>query len=196
MALLRTITRPDSEPVVEGDGVHLRHPVMSDYEAWSDLRERSRAFLVPWEPTWPLDDLTRSAFRRRLRRYAKDLRDDQAYPFFVFRNKDNVLVGGCTLSNVRRGVTQACSLGYWIGEPYQRQGLMSAAVCALAPYVFDVLRLHRIEAACLPNNEASKRLLLKAGFHEEGYARQYLRINGVWRDHVLFARIKGDPPSA
>ncbi len=193
MALLRTITRPDSEPIIDGDGVYLRHPVMADYTVWSELRERSRAFLVPWEPTWPLDDLNRASFRRRLRRYAKDLREDQAYPFFIFRNQDNLLVGGCTLSNIRRGVTQACALGYWIGEEYQRLGLMTAAVRATAPYVFDVLHLHRIEAACLPNNEASKRLLVKAGFTEEGFARDYLRINGAWRDHVLFARVKGDP---
>jgi len=193
MALLRTITRPDSEPIIDGDGIYLRYPVMADHKAWSELRDESRAFLVPWEPTWPLDDLTRASFRRRLRRYTKDLRDGHMYPFFIFRNQDNHLVGGVTLSNVRRGVTQTCSLGYWIGEPYQKQGLMNSAVCALAPYVYDNLRLHRIEAACLPNNEASKRLLAKAGFTQEGYARDYLRINGAWRDHVLFARVKGDP---
>jgi len=193
MALLRTITRPDSEPVIEGDGVCLRHPVMADFQDWSELRECSRAFLTPWEPTWPLDDLNRASFRRRLRRYGKDVRDDKAYPFFIFRNLDNSLVGGMTLSNIRRGVTQACALGYWIGEPYQGQGLMTAAVGAICPYIFDVLRLHRIEAACLPHNEPSRRLLVTAGFNEEGYAREYLRINGAWRDHILFARVKGDP---
>ena len=195
MALLRTITRPDSEPLVEGQGVHLRYPVMSDYEAWSQLRAISREFLVPWEPTWPQDDLMRASFRRRLRRYTRDIKEDLAYPFFVFRNSDSALVGGCTVSNVRRGVTQSASLGYWIGEPYKQMGLMSTAVAAIIPYLFDGMGLHRVEAACLPENLASQRLLAKVGFQKEGYARSYLKINGAWRDHHLYAIVKGDPLS-
>ncbi len=193
MALLRTITGPEADAMIEGDGVHLRHPSMTHFEEWAALREDSRAFLTPWEPTWPADDLTRTAFRRRMRRYTKDIKDDQAYPFFVFRNLDNRIVGGCTISNVRRGVTQSCSLGYWIGQSFIRKGLMTAAVRALIPYVFEALDLHRLEAACLPNNEASKQLLKKVGFTEEGHARSYLKINGTWRDHLLFAIVKGDP---
>jgi ribosomal-protein-alanine N-acetyltransferase len=192
MALLRTITSPEADPMIEGDGVYLRHPAVAHYEEWSELREGSRAFLTPWEPTWPSDDLTRTAFRRRARRYAKDIKEDQAYPFFVFQNIDNRMVGGCTLSNVRRGVTQSCSLGYWIGQPHKRKGLMTAAVRTLIPYVFNTLDLHRLEAVCLPNNEASKQLLKGVGFVEEGYARRYLKINGTWRDHLLFAIVKGD----
>ena len=193
MALLRSIGSLDGEPLVEGARVYLRYPTMSDYQEWAELRERSRHFLTPWEPTWPLDDLTRSAFRRRLRRYAKDIREDSAYPFFIFRTLDDELVGGCTLSNVRRGVTQSCSLGYWIGESFKQQGLMTDAVRALIFHVFYDLRLHRLEAACLQNNEASNRLLRNLGFVEEGYARNFLRINGTWQDHLLFAIVKGDP---
>lgn len=165
---------------------------MSDHAAWAALREDSRPFLAPWEPTWPLDDLTRSAFRRRIRRYLQDIRDDAAYPFFVFRSCDNVLMGGLTLSNVRRGVTQSASLGYWIGEPFARQGHMSAAVSACLGFVFDQLRLHRLEAACLPTNTASIRLLEKVGFTREGFARRYLRINGMWQDHLLYAMLSED----
>jgi len=161
---------------------------MGDYGDWAALRETSRAFLTPWEPTWPLDDLTRGAFRRRLKRYAEDLRCDQAYSFFLFRKSDNVLVGGLTLANVRRGVAQAGSLGYWMGAPYARQGHMSAAVHAIVPFAFDTLRLHRLEAACIPTNVASVRLLERTGFMREGYARQYLCINGMWQDHLLYAR--------
>ena len=157
------------------------------------MREASRAFLTPWEPTWPADDMTRSAFRRRLRRYAEDLRADQAYVFFVFRSSDNVLVGGATLANIRRGVAQAGSLGYWVGAPYARQGWMTGAVRALVPFAFGALRLHRLEAACIPSNVASIGLLEKVGFSREGYAREYLCINGTWQDHLLYARIKGDP---
>jgi len=127
-----------------------------------------------------------------LKRYAEDLRTDQAYPFFLFRRADSALVGGLTLANVRRGVAQAGSLGYWIGETFARQGLMTAAVNALIPFAFGTLRLHRLEAACIPNNTASVRLLEKTGFKREGFAREYLCINGVWQDHVLYALLRSD----
>ena len=190
MALFRTINLADQPPLIEGAGVFLRAPQSGDYAEWAALREASRAFLTPWEPTWPADDLTRSAFRRRMRRYAEDQRNDQAYAFFLFRSGDQVLVGGLTLANLRRGVAQAGSLGYWIGAPYARRGYMTAAVAALIPYAFTTLRLHRLEAACIPTNAASISLLEKTGFEREGYAREYLCINGQWQDHLLYARLR------
>ena len=193
MAFLRSVSPIDGSPVIYGKGIYLRTPQMSDHAAWAALREESREFLIPWEPTWPNDDLTRSAFRRRLRRYQHDIREDEAYPFFVFRSHGDVLVGGLTVSHVRRGVTQTCSLGYWVGKSHSRQGLMSAAVAAVASFAFERLRLHRVEAACLPDNVASVRLLEKAGFTREGVARRYLRINGMWQDHLLFALLEDDP---
>jgi len=195
MSFLRSVTLSETGPVVRGDGVVLHIPQMSDYEEWAALRERSRAFLVPWEPTWPADDLTRSAFRRRMRRYWRDVREDQSYPFFVYRQEDDALVGGLTLGNIRRGVAQTCSVGYWVGQPYARRGYMSAAVRAVIPFVFNVLRLHRLEAACLPTNEASIRLLRSCGFQQEGYARGFLQINGVWQDHLTFAILSTDSRS-
>jgi ribosomal-protein-alanine N-acetyltransferase len=182
------------EPVLQGDGVFLRYPEMSDYAEWAALRNESRVFLAPWEPVWAADELSRAAFRRRIRRYQREIRGDLAYPFFVFRKADRVLMGGCTLSNVRRGVTQSAALGYWIGERYARHGHMYAALTAMLPFVFQVLALHRLEAACIPENEASRALLRKIGFREEGRARRYLQINGEWRDHVLFALLEDDPP--
>jgi ribosomal-protein-alanine N-acetyltransferase len=149
--------------------------------------------LTPWEPIWPADDLTRGAFRRRLRRYAEDQRTDQSYAFLIFCAVDNVLVGGLTLANIRRGVAQAGSLGYWTGLPYVRRGYMTAAVRALLPFAFGTLKLHRIEAACIPGNVASIRLLERARFVREGYAREYLCINGIWQDHLLYARLNDGP---
>ena len=192
MAFFRTVSFSEPLPTIEGDGIFLRAPQMSDYSEWATLREASRAFLTPWEPTWPADDLSRSAFRRRLRRYAEDQRSDQSYAFFLFCKSDHALTGGLTLANIRRGVAQAGSLGYWIGEPFARRGLMSGAVRALVPFAFGSLRLHRLEAACIPSNAASIRLLENAGFSREGYARQYLCINGLWQDHLLFARLASD----
>jgi ribosomal-protein-alanine N-acetyltransferase len=188
MAFMRGLTFPGGQqPVIKGDAVYLRYPRMADYLQWSKLRHESRAFLSPWEPIWATDELTRGAFRRRLKRYARETRHDSAYAFFVFRSEDNALLGGCTLSNVRRGVTQCCALGYWVGERFARQGYMNRAVRALIPFIFRTLGLHRIEAACLPANGPSQHLLEKAGFRREGVALRYLQINGDWQDHVLFA---------
>ncbi|MEQ8281898.1 MAG: GNAT family protein [Parvibaculum sp.] len=193
MAFLRSISKPDTAPLILGDGVYLRTPQPGDYSAWAGLRESSRDFLTPWEPTWAQDDLTRTAYRRRLRRYVREIREDHAYPFFIFREQDDALVGGCTLSGVQRGVQQSCTLGYWAGEKYAGQGYVTAAVRALVPYVFEELKLHRLQAACLPENERSRAVLRKCGFAEEGHARGYLRINGMWRDHVVFAILRDDP---
>jgi len=118
------------------------------------------------------------------------LRTDQGYAFIVVRNADNALVGGLTLANIRRGVAQAGSLGYWMGLPFARKGYMTEAVRAIIPFAFDTLRLHRLEAACIPTNLGSTRLLEKTGFVREGYAREFLCINGVWQDHLLYARLK------
>jgi ribosomal-protein-alanine N-acetyltransferase len=193
MAFLRSISKPEVAPLLTGEGVKLRGPLMGDFAEWAALREKSRDFLVPWEPTWPLDDLTRASFRRRIRRYQREVRDDQAYPFFIYREEDGALVGGCTLSNVHRGVQQFCSLGYWAGEPFAGKGYVTRAVRALIPYVFEELKLHRLQAVCLAENERSKAVLRRCGFREEGYARGYLRINGVWRDHLVFAILRDDP---
>ncbi len=178
---------------IHGDGVYLRLSEMRDYPQWAALRERSRAFLTPWEPLWPLDDLTRASFRYRVRRHAEEMARDESYSFFIFREQDDVLLGGLSLGHVRRGVSQAATLGYWMGEPYAGQGYMSRAVRAAIGYAFEKQGLHRIEAACLPNNEPSKILLQRVGFQQEGYARSYLSINGQWRDHLLFALLDSDP---
>lgn len=192
MAFFRTVSSNDTMPGISGTGVTLRPPHSGDFAEWAALRETSRAFLTPWEPTWPPDDLTRSAFRRRLKRYAEDQRGDLAYAFLIFRSDDNAMVGGLTLANIRRGVAQAGSIGYWIGAPFVRKGYMTAAVRALIPYGFTTLRLHRLEAACIPDNTASIRLLERTAFKREGYARDYLCINGIWQDHLLYARLKDD----
>jgi ribosomal-protein-alanine N-acetyltransferase len=193
MAFFRTVTLSEQLPAIVGDSVVLRVPQMSDYAEWAALREASRDFLTPWEPTWPPDDLTRASYRRRIRRYAEDQRSDLAYPLFVLRKSDNVLLGGLTLANIRRGCAQAGNLGYWMGAAYSRQGYMTAAVKLVIPFAFETLRLHRVEAACIPSNVASVRLLEKTGFRREGFAREYLCIDGAWQDHLLYARLKHDP---
>src|ERR1051325_1544077 len=153
---------------IAGRRVFLRAPAMDDWAEWAELRARSRAFLTPWEPTWPEDSLGRDHYRRRLRQQAREWRSGEAYSLFVFTNEGRRLAGGINLSNVRRGVAQAASVGYWMGQPYAGQGLMTDALRATLPFVFDDLRLHRLEAACLPHNEPSKGVLARAGFTEVG----------------------------
>jgi ribosomal-protein-alanine N-acetyltransferase len=176
---------------LNGQRVFLRPAERGDYEAWASLRAGSRQFLAPWEPTWPPDALSRASFRARVARYAEDWRTDQAYNFLIFA-QDETLVGGVGLSNLRRGVSETASLGYWVGEAFARQRYMTAALPLVLDFAFDRLGLHRVEAACLPTNIPSRALLARAGFHQEGYARGYLCIEGKWQDHLLFAILRGD----
>lgn len=176
-----------------GPTVMLRPPQRGDAPAWTALRRQSSDFLRPWEPTWPADALSAAAFHRRRLQLLADWRAQIGYGFLIFRREGGALLGGITLSNVRRGVTGSGSLGYWIGAPYARQGYMGEAVACVLDFAFDRLSLHRVEAACLTHNEASCGLLLKCGFTREGLARGYLKIDGQWQDHVTFAILRGDP---
>ncbi len=180
---------------LERNRVYLRFPVQRDWRDWAALRAESRDFLAPWEPTWAYDALTRGAFRRRLKMYKSEMRQGVTYSFLIFRRVDDVLLGGITLSNLRRGVAQSATLGYWIGSPHGNQGYMTDSLASILEFAFSRIGLHRVEAACLPANEASRRLLLRSGFREEGYAREYLRISGRWQDHQLFAVLRDNLPS-
>lgn len=178
---------------LKGPRVLLRPPAARDAAAWTALRRGSQEFLTPWEPTWPPDGASRAAYYRRRAQIRDDWRAGTGQGFLIFRQDDMALVGGITLSNLRRGVAETGSLGYWIGAPHARQGYMSEAVACVLDYAFGELRLHRVEAACLPTNEASRGLLRKCGFREEGTARGYLKIDGRWADHTLFAILRDDP---
>lgn len=183
-----------ASPALRGTHVNLRLPHMSDYRQWADLRASSRDFLEPWEPRWASDELEHGAWRQRLARYGEDFDSGTALPFFIFEN-DGGLIGGITLGNIRHGVAQTGQIGYWIGHQYAGRGLMLEALGLLVGHAFETLRLHRVEAACIPSNQRSIRLLEKAGFRREGLLRSYLRINGVWQDHFLYALVVGDRPA-
>ncbi len=183
---LRRKVRLDTERLT------LRLPAHADYRQWSTLRRESVGFLVPWEPTWAEDHLTRRAFANRVYWAARAQTAGTALPLLLFRRSDGALLGAITLDNIRRGPAQAGTFGYWIGQPHARQGYMREAVQALVHHAFAVLDLSRIEAACLPENVGSRGLLEKSGFKYEGVAQSYLQINGRWRNHVLYANLRGD----
>ncbi len=179
-------------PLLKGERIMLRLPTRRDFREWAALRRDSRAFLEPWEPRWATDELERSSWRNRLRRYAQDYEAGAAVSFLIFDRKTDRLIGGITLGNIRHGVSQSAHIGYWVGERHAGKGYMVEAVRLVAGYAFNTLRLHRLEAACIPSNHRSVRVLEKAGFQREGVARSFLRINGAWHDHLLFALITGD----
>lgn len=190
MVFLRSPQPEDYLDSIRAASIVLRPPSQGDYGAWAELRAASRVHLTPWEPAWSRDELVKSSYRRRLRAYARDVRDDLGYAFFIADAASDTLLGGITLSNVRRGAAQTASLGYWIGAPCQGRGKMQEAVSAIVPFAFKKLLLHRIEAASMLSNAASLRVLEKTGFQREGVARQHLKINGVWQDHVLLSRLE------
>ena len=177
---------------IETERLTLRPPVPADFRAWSSLREKSADFLVPWEPTWAADHLSRKAFTNRVYWANRSIATGSALPLFLERRSDRTLIGAITLDNIRRGPAQDGTLGYWIGEPFARQGYMREAIEAVVHYAFETLDLSRIQAACLPENKASRGVLEKCGFKYEGVAQSYLQINGRWRNHVLYSNLRGD----
>ena len=192
MALFRFPSEPPSRPLIRTPNLYLRAPQAGDHAAWAVLRMESREFLTPWEPTWNEDDLTRASFRLRAKRAAREISTDEAYSLFIFETGTETLLGGLTLGLIRRGVAQACTLGYWMGRRHAGKGHMTEAVRGAVRFAFSDLALHRVEAACLPNNEPSRRLLERVGFQHEGLARAYLKINGNWADHLLYGVLSSD----
>ncbi|SDH14975.1 GNAT family N-acetyltransferase [Alloyangia pacifica] len=178
--------RLDSERLI------LRPPMHGDFNAWVALRLQSKEYLTPWEPSWAEDHLSRRAFTNRVYWATRSINAGSAVPLFLVRREDQVLVGAITLDNIRRGPAQSGTLGYWTGQPFSRHGYMREAIAALVHHAFTEMDLSRIEAACLPENVASRGLLESSGFKYEGVAQSYLQINGRWRTHVLYSALRLD----
>ena len=176
---------------LETERMVLRLPIHTDFQPWVDLRVESRAFLSPWEPVWAADHLSRKSFTNRVYWAQRASRNGTALPLFLIR-RDGELLGAITLDNIRRGPAQSASIGYWIGQRFARHGYMREAIGALTHHAFTQMDLSRIEAACLPENTASRGVLERSGFKYEGVAQSYLQINGRWRNHVLYANLRGD----
>ncbi len=182
----------DIKAPLNGARHYLRHPKRSDYEQWACLRAASMDFLQPREPLWAKDDLTPQGFSRRLDQYQRDIKIGRSLPYLIFSKDDDTLLGGINVSNIRRGICQMASIGYWMGVPFAGQGHMRSALALVLPYLFDFQGLHRIEAACLPDNAASISVLERQGFRREGLAKRYLCINGQWEDHILYGLLRED----
>ena len=189
MAFLR---RRASGPALRTARLLLRAPEMEDFVPWAALRRDSEAFLRPWEPAWARDHLTSRAFRERVYWAARAIGEGRAYPFFLFRQDDGAFLGAVTVDNLRRGPAMCATVGYWLGRKHTGQGYMSEALAEVREFVFGDLGLSRLEAGCLPENAASRRVLERCGFKYEGVAQAYLQIAGRWRNHVLYAALRAD----
>ena len=189
--MLFGLIRDRPQVIASGERVDMRYPQRADYREWAKLRASSADFLGQWEPTWAKDELSKAAYKARVRRADIELENGTGQVFFIFDRVTNKLVGGISLGNIRYGMARSGQIGYWMGEAYAGKGLMQDAVKALISFGFDRLNLHRLEAACIPSNERSVAVLQKTGFTQEGLLKSYLKINGKWQDHLLFAIISG-----
>lgn len=186
---------PDFE--IRGSRILLRPPQVSDEGEWIAVRKRNKKFLKPYEPSWSRDALTPAFFQRRIVRQRRDWVNDRAYAFFIFKqppNKDErpKMIGGININNVCRGAAQFASLGYWLDEWHQGQGFMRAALRMIIYFSYEELKLNRLNASVLPDNESSQNLLRRVGFEEEGFAKAYIEIDGKWQDHILFGLVLQD----
>jgi ribosomal-protein-alanine N-acetyltransferase len=166
--------------------INMRPPQEKDWPQWADIRGQNQVYLKPFEPTWGKDCLSEDFFHRRLQLQSREWKEGRACAFLIFENDRDELIGGMNINNICRGAAQFASLGFWLAEDKQGKGYMAEALRLTVDYCFSELKLHRVNASCLPHNTRSKNLLLKAGFNEEGFAKNYLQIDGLWQDHILF----------
>jgi len=178
------------DSLMVGPRVELRALTGADYAAWRDVRVRSRDWLEPWEPLpdpgTPDPVVDTEAFRARCGAWDRQRHFDTAYGFGLFL-RDGSLVGEVSLGSVLRGPFQSAYIGYWVDEGHAGQGLVPEGVVLLIRCGFEELGLHRMEAAIVPRNRASRRVAEKLGLRDEGTAQRFLQIQGTYEDHIRYA---------
>lgn len=173
--------------MIVGERVLLRYPRRADQTEYSDLRRRSQAFLKPWEPALPagVDPYGPTVFAS----YLRGRRTKRRVRLLVCRVEDRVILGGININEIVHGAFQSAYLGYWVGQPFARQGYTSEALTLVVNHA-----LHRLEANIRPENTASIALVKRIGFRNEGFSPNYLEIDGAWRDHERWAVTREDWP--
>jgi [ribosomal protein S5]-alanine N-acetyltransferase len=174
---------------IVGSRITLAILTPDDADLVRDFVIENRDHLAPWEPLRPEAAFELPAIQERLAKSASDFQAGTAFIFAVLENSTGKMIGTCNFNNIVHGVFQACHLGYAIAESHQGKGYMSEAVTLGIEYMFDTAGLHRVMANYMPRNERSGKLLETLGFEREGYAKSYLKIAGVWEDHILTAKI-------
>lgn len=158
----------------------------------ADYYTENKDFLKPWEPVRDQSYCYPSGWQVRLNMINELHKQGHAYYFLLLDQEEKEVVGVANFSNVLRGDFHACILGYSLGQKWQGQGLMYEALKPAIRYMFNQQRMHRIMANYMPHNQRSGGLLVRLGFEREGYAKDYLRIDGCWQDHVLMALTNSD----
>jgi ribosomal-protein-alanine N-acetyltransferase len=175
--------------------VQIRETGQADAEAFHHLLVANREFLRPFEPVRPDWFFTLSGIRGELERASADRESDALYAFGIWEQATGALVGRVALANVVRGPWRNATLGYFVGQQWGRRGYATEAVRQVLDFAFGPGHLHRVQAAVMPRNTPSIRVLEKNGFRDEGLAERYLQINGAWEDHRIFAITAEDRPA-
>lgn len=171
-----------------GARIELRTLKPSDYDQWIEVRIRCKDWLNVWEPLLQsarVESLGKAGFEMLCRARDEDWRRDSAYAFGVF--VDNRFVGEANISGVQRGPVQNCTIGYWVDQAEAGKGYIPEAVVVALRFAFEEARLHRVQISILPRNARSRRVVEKLSIAEEGLAKRYIEINGVWEDHIWYA---------
>ncbi len=176
-----------SSPKLLAKDLYLRPPLRRDKREWLQLRYASLEHLQNWEPDYGKEFASSASFNLYFRHIKNLLADKRGEGWLIFNSSDNAMIGSITLSNMRFGSVQAADIGYWVGAGYAGHGKMSEALPLVLSRVFEHYNLRRLNAASLPENKPSRHILKKFGFELEGTARQYLHINGAYRDHHIYA---------
>ncbi|WP_336785595.1 GNAT family N-acetyltransferase [Paenibacillus sp. MMO-177] len=177
---------------MSSDGIYLRLLEPGDAKPMLELKQRNRIFSQPFEPIREDKHYTLEEQEKEIGNGIAAAQQGQAYFYGIFLTESDKLIGRIALTSVSRGVFQNAYMGYFIDQEHNGRGYATAAVTAVVRKAFDELQLHRIQAGVMPVNARSLRVLEKAGFRQEGLARRYLKINGQWEDHLLFAITKED----
>jgi ribosomal-protein-alanine N-acetyltransferase len=184
--------------VVLRDGAVVLRPLrMRDASAWLESRRRNVEWLRRWEATPPSGPAVFGAspavFTAMVRRLRAEARRGNALPFVI--EVDGSFAGQLNVAGIVRGSLYSASIGYWVDERVAGRGVMPTSVALAVDYCFfGPVDLHRIEVNIRPENAASRRVVEKLGFRDEGLRRRFLHIDGDWRDHLSFALVKEDAP--
>jgi [ribosomal protein S5]-alanine N-acetyltransferase len=172
---------------LDSDRIYIRRLELDDLNTLLDLRIRNREFFQPLEPITPDSHYTLEGHRDILEKVQNNWESSAGYGFGIFLNSSNQLIGRVNLSNVVRGAWESCTMGYFLDEKCNGHGFTTEAVRLAIQFAFGPAELHRVQAAVMPRNVGSIRVLEKVGFLYDGFSEYYLKINGLWEHHNLYS---------
>ncbi len=167
--------------------IYIRRLEMDDLHPLLDLRVRNREFFQPYEPHTPDSHYTLEGHKEILEKVQRSWENDTGYGFGIYLSSNNQLIGRVNVSNIVRGAWESCTMGYFLDETCNGQGYTTEAVKLAIKFAFGPADLHRVQAAAMPRNKGSIRVLEKVGFRYDGFSEYYLKINGMWEHHNLYS---------